>query len=254
MKVGWLADNSAYVGGAEMTQAEFRAATPEGIEVVDCPKDGVVPGLDRYVLHNVGTYTAGDIDRIDAPMVKYLHDVWPHSLDPRVRDTVLAEAKLIFCSPLQRDHMGLDGECIPPALPIDTFKPPRQHKRNGKREGTCSIAQWRNPDKGPFRIDEWAAQNGIVHAYGPGDFHPRGAAVEYRGDLEGPGVREAMWTHERFVFLPNAIEPFCRTLVEAYFAGCEIVTNLLIGARHYLEDDPEALRTAADDFWQAVTS
>ena len=37
MRVGWIADDPGYVGGAELTQAEFRAAAPEGVEVVDCP-------------------------------------------------------------------------------------------------------------------------------------------------------------------------------------------------------------------------
>jgi hypothetical protein len=37
MRVGWLADVPDLPGGAEFTQAEFRAAAPEHVEIIDCP-------------------------------------------------------------------------------------------------------------------------------------------------------------------------------------------------------------------------
>ena len=35
MRVAWLADKHNPPGGAELTQAEFRRAAPEGVEVVE---------------------------------------------------------------------------------------------------------------------------------------------------------------------------------------------------------------------------
>jgi glycosyltransferase involved in cell wall biosynthesis len=58
--------------------------------------------------------------------------------------------------------------------------------------------------------------------------------------------------YERFVFLPTVIEPFGRTVVEAWAAGCEIITNGLVGARYWMEEDPGALETAGEDFWRVV--
>jgi hypothetical protein len=56
-RVGWLADEAGYIGGAELTTAEFRAAAPEGVEIVDCPPGAVVKGLRRYVIQNCVLYT-----------------------------------------------------------------------------------------------------------------------------------------------------------------------------------------------------
>jgi hypothetical protein len=56
-RVGWLADAATIKGGAELTQEEFRRAAPEGVEIVDCPPGGVVPGLDVYAIHNCITYS-----------------------------------------------------------------------------------------------------------------------------------------------------------------------------------------------------
>ena len=41
MRVGWLFDQGEAIGGAELTQAEFRAAAPDGVEVIDCPPDQI---------------------------------------------------------------------------------------------------------------------------------------------------------------------------------------------------------------------
>jgi len=61
-----------------------------------------------------------------------------------------------------------------------------------------------------------------------------------------------MARYQTFVFLPTVIEPFGRTVAEAWAAGCEIVTNGLVGARYWLEENPDALDTAAEDFWGVV--
>jgi hypothetical protein len=76
VRVGWLADSAGVLGGAELTSAEFRAAAPDGVEVVDCPHGAVIDHLDIYVVQNCVQYTLDDfrctgIKRI----VKYWHDV-----------------------------------------------------------------------------------------------------------------------------------------------------------------------------------
>lgn len=250
MRVGWLAHDPGYIGGAELTQASFREAAPGGVEIVDCPVGGVVPGLDRYVAHNVPLHTMADVEAITAPVVKYQHDQWPVG-EPGVRAWFLRNAKFIFCSPLHRERFpwGADGPAIPPPLEPDDFKPPRQSRR--RREGICSIAGWRNQGKGAQYIEEWAADNGPVDVYGGGAFSPRGLNVHYRGELAPDRVAQTLWGYERLVFLPFELEPFCRTVAEAHFAGCEVITNQLIGALYWLER-PDELRSAAEDFWGVV--
>ena len=39
--------------------------------------------------------------------------------------------------------------------------------------------------------------------------------------------------YQTFVYLPSAIEPFCRVAVEAWAAGCDVLVNSLVGARYY---------------------
>jgi glycosyltransferase involved in cell wall biosynthesis len=52
--------------------------------------------------------------------------------------------------------------------------------------------------------------------------------------------------------LPTVIEPFGRLVAEAWAAGCRIVTNDLVGAKYWIQNDPDAIETAAEDFWKLV--
>ena len=65
-------------------------------------------------------------------------------------------------------------------------------------------------------------------------------------------ARAPRQSYERFVFLPTVIEPFGRVVVEAWAAGCELVINDLVGARYWIEHDPDRIRTAGTDFWELV--
>jgi glycosyltransferase involved in cell wall biosynthesis len=60
--------------------------------------------------------------------------------------------------------------------------------------------------------------------------------------------------YKTMVFLPVVLEPFGRVVAEAWAAGCEIVTNGLVGARYWIEEDPKAIETAGEDFWRVVLS
>lgn len=245
MKVGWLHDPQSYVGGAELTQADFRAAAP--VEVIDCPPGGVVEGLDLYVAHNVTAYTLSDVEPI-SELRWYHHDLSPH-IAPDVRD-LLNGGRHIFCSPAQRKRYGIGGELVPPPMDRNRYTPPESTERHG----TCSIASWQNPGKGAVALSRWAQANEPVAVYGGGPFAPRHPAIDYKGALDPADVAPALWRYERFVFLPFAFEPFCRCVAEAQMAGCEVITNGLVGALYWLRERPEALASAAEDFWGAVLS
>lgn len=236
MRVGWLSDPPRYVGGAELTQAEFRAATPEGVEVIDCPPGGVVSGLDRYVIHNFTAYTPEDLAATSAPRFRYHHDM---------RRQGEVETTDIFCSRAQRERKGGEGPLIPPPVDLAAYRPPKKTDRTG----TCSIASWQNHGKGAHLIDDYQAANGPVTVYGDGPFRPQ--AADYRGPLKPEDVAETLWRYERFVFLPTAFEPFGRCVAEAHTAGCELVVNRNAGALEWLQT-PEAMETARADFWEVV--
>jgi glycosyltransferase involved in cell wall biosynthesis len=242
MKVGWLVDNPGYIGGAELSQAEFRAAAPEGVEVVDCPPGGVVPGLDAYVVHNHTHYRPDDLDKLTGRVVRYHHDLRPQHVTDAIH---------LFCSPLQRAHTGIDGECIPPAIDYEAFKPdswPDGDPRGGK--------VWLGrfyPGKGIELACEYATGNGGIDFYGEGPLVPTSTEyVRVKAPVSHSEVPDVLRRYKTFVHLPTVIEPFGRTVAEAWAAGCELVINRNVGAAWWISEAPDKLKSAGEDFWAVV--
>jgi len=248
MKVGWLADTTDALGGAEFTQAEFRAAAPDGVEIIDCPAGEVVEGLDRYVVHNCVKYTLQDLRALEGkPTVKYWHDVGPW-LEIGVATWLHTNAQTkVCCSPIQAEHMRIeDPVLIPPPVDLARFEQAAVGV-NGDRAGSVCVASWRNAGKGQKKAMEWAQSNGGLDFYGGGHLAPPGAQnVPYEQ------MPDLLAHYKTFVFLPTVIEPFGRLVAEAWAAGCEVVTNWLVGARYWIEENPDAIDTAAGDFWRVV--
>ena len=247
MRVGWLADIADLLGGAEITQAEFRDAAPEGVEIVDCPPGGVVPGLDAYVIHNSVQYTLTDYQVIgDAPAVKYWHDVGPW-ITPECRAWLDAHGTYVCCSPIQAEHMGVSAHLIPPPVNLARFSDAAEDV-NGGRSGNVSVGSWRNHGKAPHKVAEWAAQNQTpVDFFGGGPLAPPGSV-----EMAYEGMPALLAQYETFVFLPTVIEPFGRVVAEAWAAGCGLVVNEHVGAVHWITENPGAMETAAHDFWAVI--
>jgi hypothetical protein len=248
MKVGWLTDPAGYTGGAELTMNEFHAAAPDTVEIIDCPPCGIVPGLDTYVIGNCVRYTPQELEPIltTAPAVKYWHDVGPW-VPIEVRELLDAHAIPVCCSPVQAEQMGLAAVLIPPPIDLDRFEQAAASV-NGDRKGAVSVGQWRNFGKAAHRVVEWSHRTQTpVDFYGGGTFAPDGSReIDYR-DMPALLAR-----YETFVFLPGVLEPFGRTVAEAWASGCEIVANRLVGALHWIENDPDAIVSAGEDFWRLV--
>lgn len=246
-RIGWLADQGKTVGGAELTHSEFRAAAPEGVEIVDCPPGDVADDCDVYVVHNCVLYDPPDFAPIAGkPAFKYWHDVGPWIQDG-VRP-FLARMRHICCSPIQADYMRLpDAATIPPPVDLDRFRRAAA-LMNGDRAGIVSVGSWRNYGKAPHKAAEWASRHGdTVDFYGGGVFAPPTSR-----EIAYQGMPRLLAKYQTFVFLPTVIEPFGRLVAEAWAAGCEIVTNNLVGAKWWIENDPHAMDTAADDFWRVI--
>jgi len=246
-RVGWLVDYTDAPGGAELTQAEFRAAAPDGVEVVDLAP-GTYETCDRYVIQNCVRYPIDDLTMLERkPVFKYWHDVGPWLTDD-VHAWLATNATPICCSPIQAAHMGLDDAvCIPPPVDLTRFEEAAS-RVNGGRQGAVCIGSWRNHGKAPHKAAEWAEQNNrAVEFFGEGAWAP-------------PSAKPVLYEHmpmllasyETFVFLATVLEPFGRLVAEAWAAGCEVVTNNLVGARWWIENDPAAMDTAAKDFWKVV--
>lgn len=254
MKVGFIYDQGnadGTLGGAELTMSEFIGAAPEGVDFdwQDAP--------DVIVVGNCVNFSPAEtIERLKGKKVYRYHNDLARHEHPALREWLRFNATHIYTSPMHRDlYGGKQGPHIPPALDLDRLKPNRQARRHGKRKGACSIAAWQNPGKGQRQLAEWAEKSGTpVDVFGTGALAPTGGLLSYQGPLDYANIPRILWSYETFVFLPTEPEPFGRCVVEAHFAECEVVTNKKVGARHYIEKDPDALTTAAEDFWKLVLS
>lgn len=251
MRIGWLADSGEYIGGAELTQDEFRKAVPDGIEIIDIPPGEPNRDVDRVVVQNCVTYGLTDMLALEGkPVVKLWHDVGPWLADG-IRGWLDTNATTICVSPLQAQYMGLeDAYLIPPALDLQRFTEAGAKTTGifGSRRGNVCVGSWRNHGKAAHKVAEWAQQQREpVQFFGGGMFAPPGSdEVPYE---EMPAL---LASFERFVFLPNVIEPFGRLVAEAWAAGLELVVNGNVGAAWWVQERPEALETAAEDFWKVV--
>jgi hypothetical protein len=254
MRIGWIADDVGkdepqVLGGAELTEAEFRAAAPEGVEIVNCPHNEVDATCDRYVVQNCVFYQVSDLLPLEGkPVTKYWHDVGPW-MQPGVRGWLETNATNICCSPLQAAYMGFDDVAhIPPPVDLRRFMAAAA-SMNGQRRGNVCVGSWRNHGKAPHKVAEWAMDHGPVQFYGDGPWAPPGAkSVAYER------MPELLASYKRFVFLPNVLEPFGRAVAEAWAAGCELIVNGNVGAAYWIQEDPAAIERASEDFWNVVLS
>lgn len=220
MKVRWLHNDPGYTGGAELTMAEFEAAAPAEVEFVTEDPDVTV----------VGNFTHPH-PAFEGRVVQYHHDMQHPALD----------ATHIFCSPLQRERLVLEGHVIPPALDLERFRT----STNGHRKGNVCIGRMAY-GKGLELLADYTEP---VDVYSSVPCRSQGNA-RYLGPTSD--VAETLSHYRTFVFLPQAIEPFGRAVVEAWAAGCDLVINRNVGARYWIEENPEGLRTASKDFWEVV--
>jgi glycosyltransferase involved in cell wall biosynthesis len=251
MRVGWLADKPPYVGGAELTQAEFRAAAPDDVEVVDCPAGEVVPGLDHYCIFNCVGYSYDEVisSSADTRITRFWSDVAPEGSRKLTR-WLLDNATNVFCSPLHLEkfpHPRIrTPRVIPPPVDLDRFRV----ESNG-RKGTCWLGRL-HPSKGVQQAIEWAEANGRVDFYGVGPYMPPSPFAEYVGPIPYDKAPETLARYQRLVFLPVAFEPFGRVVAEAWASGMTLIVNRNIGAIYWIKEQPEKLETAAEDFWRVV--
>lgn len=259
MKIAWLADPSntdgSGIGGAEMTAIEFAQAAPKGVEVVYVPRQQLelVRDCDMACVFNVALYPPETKRALSGKrVVRYFNDVAIHG-DADLTRWLLSNATCVFTSPLHAERFPWwngnrpDYHLIPPPVDLRPFR--EAFKRHPERSGAISVAPWRGWGKTPDLVQQWARENGPVDFYGGGQCAPPGS-VQVPYDQ----MPDLLAKYKTFVYLPTALEPFCRVAVEAWASGCELVLNRLVGARYWIEEQPDKLDTAAADYWEVVLS
>lgn len=250
MKIGWLQDHSDYTGGAELTAKAFRDAAPKDVTIVDCPA-GDIKDADAYVVHNCTTYPESTIEALSGkPVVKYQHDQWPHG-SPALRSWILDNAHMIFCSPLHRTRFPFsvqhDVANVPPPCRLDKVE-------SEKIRDCVWLGHGMNVGKGIGQAVGWANKNQTpVDFIGEGPLMPMDdGLVRTLPSIEYERVPSVLAAYQKFLFLPTKIEPFGRSVVEAWAQGLDLIVNGLIGSLWWIEQQPAALEEPEKAFWMEV--
>jgi len=251
VKIAWLHDEGnadGTKGGAELTMDAFREAAPPWVELS--------PDAGTVVIGNCVTFQPEIINQLEGKrVIRYHHDL-SCAEAPELREWLDQHAEHLFTSPLHLEHYKPAAEraarakIIPPPVEIERFRPNRQQRRHGKRQGIVTVASWQNPNKGGHLVSETLYRQGLqADCYGHGVHVPYGDHIHVKGPYEQAELPQILWQYEQFIYLPNVVEPFGRCVVEAWAAGLEILTNELVGANYFIKNDQAALGTAASDFW-----
>jgi glycosyltransferase involved in cell wall biosynthesis len=244
--IGWLQDPQPFEGGAELDAAALLAACPH--DLVMMPPGRVEPGCDMYVAANVTKYQPGDVAQLErAPFVKVVNDSWEHG-DAAIRDAVLARADtVVFRSPLHRDrfrhpYSGV-AELVPSHVDLSPFRAATGTVDRADRAVWVAHALGAERKAGLAVAKRWAADRGV-----PLDAYGHGCEL---GPVPHRNMPELLAGYRWFVHAMGrgGYEPFGRAVVEAWAAGCHLVVGESTGALHWLRTDPDAIETAAHDFW-----
>lgn len=258
MRIGYLRDrNSKLIGGAELSADALVAAAPEGVEMLYIPP-GTVPETpcDAFVVFNCVQYGADALEFLrDAVVVKRVADFWPHG-DAELRAWVLQNARrLVFLSKPHLDVFphtcGTRTALCPP--PVDIARFVDADMASTYRDGIFWMGQmWTH--KGVQEAVTWAEGTKTrVDFYGDGPLRPRrGEFVNYYGQIAYEMVPELMASYDGFLYVPPVVEPFGRTVIEAWAAGCKLYINTNCGAMWWLENDLDAVADGAGRFWRIM--
>jgi glycosyltransferase involved in cell wall biosynthesis len=251
-RLGWLADRPPYQGGAELESLTLQQAAPKWAEIVYCPPGRVALDVDAYIVHNCTEYTADDLPALmTRPVIKRVHDVWPVG-DEALRHYLLNKSRVVLLSS-KLHRASLPYAVRSPIAYIPSAITPPAEMPKTARNGVVWLGRM-YPSKGLVSVRQWALQRGLsadVYGYGP-DVVQCFGPLTYKGKYNPSDVWDILAKYEYFVFLPEAVEPYGRTVAEAYLAGCKLVVNGNVGAAEWIEHRPQAVAEGAALFWQEV--
>ena len=258
MRIGYLRDeDTAIIGGAELSADAIVAAAPEGVEMLYVPP-GEEPAqpCDAFLVFNCAFYPPETVQIFQGkPVIKKVADFWPHG-DDSLRAWLLEfSRRVVFFSKMHYEHfpynIGTKVSLCP--SPVDTARFRRAGQESKKRSGVFWMAQtWVH--KGLQEAVVWAENSKTrVDFYGEGPLRPRESQYcHYAGQVPYNVVPYVMAQYEAFIHVPSWHEPYGRTVIEAWAAGCKLIVNHNIGALWWLENDQDAVHDGAGRFWRII--
>jgi len=276
-RIAWVADFSVdeHSGGAQRTnEIMIERGRELGYEIEEVNSaDWRLVDADLYILNNIHyiywNHTPDLLKIIRGrPFIRYEHDyLWKIPMPfERIQEVYDKSLLNIFLSPShlaehQRAGLRLDKVHIQPS-PIDT-------SAFFRGEGDSNRVLY---------TGELGGHKGILNVFEHARNHPK-----LRYDLYG--WEGAMWNqlkeqmprncknfapvkygsmpqlyrgYGKFIHLPIWMEPFGRTVAEAYLSGCELITNKRVGFESFdwdygnYEEVKAKLEEAPDRFWEKV--
>lgn len=274
MKIAWVADNTygeIPTGGAEATNKSLVAKCPyEIVELTPSTleKKKQLIENDLVIFGNIKWFTDEQMNwMLDVPVrAKYEHDYW-NLANPgqEVYKKPFWEgcSICIFHSPAHIEeykniYPDIEFKNIwlqPSAMDVDSMY-------SGEKEDISIYVGSLTHHKGVMDALAWAEENNVMlHVYGIGECIEQVVAHRhaiYCGTIDYKGLLKLYAESRRFVFIPNWIDPYARTVVESRLCGCEQVLNDKIGAMSYSWwDEPdevyrEILKDRANSFWDIL--
>ena len=262
VKIGWLHDDLGIVGGAELSERALRAGAPDWAEIVLCPPNKRPPeDIQGWVIQHCVSYPSNWIEVLEKgqPIVKQNRDSW-WSGSIRLRRWLLDNADLLlFSSEMQAatycHWYENEVAVVPPPVNLDWFR--SEAKPKEERQGNVWVGR-ADPGKGLHLSCDWALRNAeTLDVYGDIsvpyiDFSEFGGLVEYHGRVPYEALPMIYGRAKRFVFTPIHKEPFARTVVEAWAAGCELLVEGQVGALEWIEQRPGDVGRGTEMFWNEV--
>lgn len=219
------------VGGAEMTDSAMISQAPTNIHIDVIQPDNWERALDADRVIITGT------DLLSDPAMIRLADtspiVWVHhqQTPSAARRELFAHAKPFVTmsekhAAVEMAWSGVASEWCHGHIDCDVDPEP-------KRDAALWSAR-NHPQKGLVAARIWSMRNGIP--------------LTELSSVSRREVLDAMAVHRWFVFLPQGFDSCPRTLIEAEYAGCEIITNDNAGRRDPGSLD-EIMAAQAPKFW-----
>jgi hypothetical protein len=230
-----------FIGGAEMTDADWRAASPVDLTIVP-PGDWTEIDADHIIV--TGT------DRLTDDQMRYLATrgpvVFVHHEQTRTpaRKALIEGASLfIVHTPA---HLASELEWTTPKRTGMALSPMQTDQIvPASKEPFAVWAQRQHPLKGPLAAKKWAVANGVP--------------LTMLSDATRAEVLATMARAEFYVHLPLILESESRATMEAVLSGCKCAVNSNVGIASVEGWDDRArlvdmLDGATEHFWKLALS
>lgn len=269
MKVLWIADFDVkdHKGGAQQTNAEMiRAGRKRGHTIKLSTGGSVIDFKGRYdvvILNNISKYERGEIERLvdSYPCIRYEHDHWVARNYPELYEKV---KHTIFLSQLHKDTVEdytktkiRNYSLIPSPIDSKKFGLGEDREQNSvlwagnfcEAKGSKGFLEYVKDDPNfKFYVAGWGVDVSLLKDI---------ENVEFVGELETNELIEYYQKCEYFYHRPVWHEPFGRTVLEAYFCGCNLLLNGNVGAMSWdwdfsNYDEIKKNVQSEDKFWKVI--